>query len=164
MNLTFVKITRNDLEFVNRVRNEYASEYLHNSQTYSLEETYDWFKKTNPDFWIIWDLDNEMRVGYFRVSNHSIQNKNIYIGADIAPEYKSKGYGKVAYRIFIPYLFEQYDLHKITLEVLSTNTLAKSIYEKLGFVIDGIKRDDVYKNGKYVDSVIMSIIKSEYKK
>ena len=56
MDLTFVKITKDDLEFINKTRNECAAEYLHNSQQYSLEETYDWFDKTNPDFWVIIDL------------------------------------------------------------------------------------------------------------
>ena len=145
MNLIFTKITKDDLVFVNKIRNEYAVEYLHNSQTYSLEETYDWFNKANPDFWIILDSDLKIKVGYFRLSNYSKENKNIYVGADIAPEYKVKWYGRNAYKIFIPYLFEQYDLHKITLEVLSTNIIAKNLYESLGFTYEGKKREEAKK-------------------
>ena len=163
MDLTFVKITKDDLEFINKTRNECAAEYLHNSQQYSLEETYDWFDKTNPDFWIIIDLKYNTKIGYFRLSNYSKENKNIYIGADIAPEYRGKGYGKIAYKMFIPYLFKHYGLHKITLEVLSTNTVAKNLYEKLGFIYEGKKREEIYKKGKWIDSIIMSILRSEYK-
>ena len=37
-------------------------------------------------------------------------------------------------------------------------------YEKSGFKKDGILRDEVYKNGQYVDRIIMSIFKHEYVK
>jgi len=37
-------------------------------------------------------------------------------------------------------------------------------YEKSGFKKDGILRDEVYKNGQYVDRIIMSILKHEYVK
>jgi RimJ/RimL family protein N-acetyltransferase len=63
---------------------------------------------------------------------------------------------------FIPFIFDLYNLHKISLEVLSTNTRAISLYENLGFIKDGVKREEVYKNGKWIDSIIMSILKSEY--
>jgi diamine N-acetyltransferase len=161
MNIEYKKIDVTDLEFLNKVRNEYASEYLHDSRTFSLEETINWYNKTNPDFWMI--LLDGVNVGYFRLSNHSKENKNIYIGADIAPEYTGKGIAKEAYSKFIPNLFSMYDLNKISLEVLSTNIRAISLYNKLGFEYEGTKREEVLKNEKWIDSIIMSILKSKYK-
>lgn len=157
--MKFRKIHKNDLKFVNTVRNEYASEYLHDSRTFSLDDTISWFETYKPDFYII-EL-NEQPIGYFRLSNHSVQNKNIYIGADISIEYKGRGYGKAAYMLFIPYLFKEYDLNKISLEVLATNTIAISLYKKLGFKTEGIKRQEVKKDDKWVDSIVMSILREE---
>jgi RimJ/RimL family protein N-acetyltransferase len=108
-------------------------------------------------------LDNNT-VGYFRLSNYSKENKNIYIGADIAKEYTGKGIAKDAYNKFIPYAFTIYNLNKISLEVLGTNERAINLYNKLGFVKEGVKREEVLKNGIWVDSIIMSILKSEYNK
>jgi ribosomal-protein-alanine N-acetyltransferase len=162
MNISFKKIKSNDLQFVNRVRNEYANDYLHDSRTFTLEETISWYHRLNPDFWMI-VLDNTV-VGYFRLSNYSKENKSIYIGADIAPEYTGKGIAKESYNKFIPHLFTIYSLNKICLEVLETNQRAINLYNKLGFVKEGVKRKEVLKNGIWVDSIIMSILKSEYKK
>jgi RimJ/RimL family protein N-acetyltransferase len=156
--MTFTKLEKNDLEFLNNVRNTTAKDYLHDSRTFTLEETISWFEKTKPDFWIIWE-DNE-RIGYFRLSNYSETNKNIYIGADIQGNYRGKGLGYKSYIKFMPKLFE--DLHKISLEVLSTNENAIKLYEKLGFIKEGTKRDEILKNGKWVDSIIMSIKKDEF--
>ena len=156
-NISFRRIILDDIIFVNNTRNYYCEEYLHTSKKYSLEESYDWFKKTNPDFWII--LNDNTHIGYFRLSNYSKENKNIYIGADIAKEYTGQGFAKQSYNMFIPFLFEEYNLNKISLEVLSTNQRAINLYNKLGFVKEGVKREEILKNNKWVDSIIMSILK-----
>jgi len=157
--IEFVKLTLDDLSFLNEVRNECCEEYLHDSRKFTLEQTINWFNKTKPMFWII-RVDGE-RIGYFRTSNYSIENKNIYIGADLHEDYRGKGLAYLSYKLFISYLFTEYNLHKISLEVLKTNQRAINLYEKLGFKFEGIKRDEVCKNGQWIDSIIMSILESE---
>ena len=149
-----------DLEFLCEVRNECAPEYLHTSETYTLAQTKEWFKKTSPQFYII--KRRGERIGYFRTSNYSKINKNLYIGADLHKDYRGKGLAFAAYMKFIPYLFEELDLHKISLEVLATNDRAINLYKKVGFQEEGIKREEIFKNDQWVDSVIMSILKSEW--
>lgn len=160
MKISFKKIIPDYLEFLNKVRNEYALEYLHDSRLFTINETKNWYYKTNPDFWMI--FMNETLVGYFRLSNYSKENKNIYVGADISKEYTGMGIAKNAYNLFIPFLFTEYNLNKISLEVLSTNQRAINLYNKLGFVKEGVKREEILKNNKWIDSIIMSILKSEY--
>ena len=60
--------------------------------------------------------------------------------------------------LFLSFLFNYFGLHKITLEVLSTNERAINLYKKIGFVLEGVKRDEVLKSGKWIDSIIMSIL------
>jgi len=134
MNIIFRRIDYEDIEFINRVRNQYAKEYLHDSRTFTLIETNNWFIVSKPDYWMI--INGKDTIGYFRLSNHSTANQNIYIGADIAPEFTGKGFAKEAYKLFIPFIFNLYNLNKISLEVL--------------------------KEDKFVDSIIMSTLKEEY--
>ena len=159
MKLKFRALTYGDLEFLTEVRNECCGEYLHNSCQYALEETYEWFFKTDPLFFMIL-LDSE-RIGYFRTSNYSKENRNIYIGADLHKDFRGKGLAYESYRKFIPILSKELDLHKISLEVLETNQRAIKLYESIGFVHEGVKRDEVFKNGKWVDSIIMSILEDD---
>jgi len=149
-----------DLPFLNEIRNECSNEFLHDSRTFTLEETKDWFVKTKPYYWLV-KKDNE-KIGYFRCSNYSEINKNIYIGADIHNNHRGKGFGYEMYKTFIPKVFKELGLHKISLEVLSTNERAIYLYKKLGFVVEGVKREEVLKNKVWVDSIIMSILRSEY--
>lgn len=162
MEFSFYKITESDLDFLNSVRNQYAEEFLHDSRTFSIEQTKKWFNDTSPLYYIIEDVSSKNKIGYFRLSNYSVENKNIYIGADIAPEYRGKGYAKDAYIKFMDFIFNTYNLHKISLEVLHTNTIAINLYKSLGFTTEGTKRQEILKNGKWTDSIIMSILKSEF--
>jgi RimJ/RimL family protein N-acetyltransferase len=156
------KLIKDDVCFLNSVRNECAEKYLHDSRTFSIQDSYKWFETTNPDYYLI--LYNDISIGYFRLSNHSIVNKNIYIGADLHKDWRGKGLAYESYCKFIPFIFEKYDLNKITLEVLSTNLVAKNLYKKLGFIWEGTKRKEIYKNGLYIDSEIMSMLREEYEK
>lgn len=162
----FKKMTENDLDFFNSVRNSCAKEYLHDSRYFTIDETKEWFKTTQNLYYIIFLIENniETNIGYFRLSNLSTINKNIYIGADLDENWRGQGLAYDAYKTFIPILFEMFDLHKISLEVLATNTRAINLYKKLYFVEEGRKRDDVLKNGIYVDSIIMSLLKKEWNK
>ena len=158
----FTKITCEDLSFLNNVRNLYAKEFLHDSRIFTDEECLSWFKKSKPQFYIINYLGED--IGYFRTSDHDLINKRICIGCDIEPRYTGKGYGYLAYRVFLEFLFDKLDLNKIYLEVLSTNERAIHLYEKLGFILEGTKREDVLKGDIYIDSKIMSILKREFVK
>jgi diamine N-acetyltransferase len=155
------KILESDLEFLNQVRNTYANLYLHDSRIFTLEETLNWFNTYSPNYYIIF-LHNT-RIGYFRISNFSEINKNVYVGADLDSKYHGQGLAYKSYLKFIPFLFESYNLNKISLEVLENNERAICLYKKLGFKVEGIKREEVYKNGKYINSIIMSILHSEFK-
>jgi RimJ/RimL family protein N-acetyltransferase len=162
-NMFFSKIQLDDLSFLCNVRNAYAKEFLHDSRTFTLNEVISWFNTTNPDFWIIWI--NDERIGYFRLSNWSKENHNIYIGADIHPNFTGKGLGFSSYKKFMKFLFSKespYNLNKITLEVLATNSRAHHLYKKLGFVEEGRKREEVLKDDTYIDSIIMSILKKDF--
>jgi RimJ/RimL family protein N-acetyltransferase len=149
-----------DIKFVNSIRNGYSKEYLHDSRTFTDDECLEWFRKTNPSFHII-SFDNE-DIGYFRTSNYSKENNHICVGCDIDPKYVGKGYGFASYLVLFDYLFNEKNINKIYLEVLSTNKRAIHLYEKLGFVTEGIKREEVLKGDIYIDSKIMSILKKEY--
>lgn len=74
----------------------------------------------------------------------------------------SKGYGSFAMKSLMNKGFKELGLHRIDLEVYDFNTRAIKLYEKLGFVKEGVLRD-AYKNEKYHDIIIMAILEDEFK-
>jgi len=158
----FKQITPDDAEFINHIRNSYCDEYLHTSTKFSIDETRSWIIKTNLLYYLVYY--GNVPIGYVRISNYSAENNNIYIGADLHPDYVGLKLAYPLYIQFINFMFESKQLNKITLEVLETNTRALNLYKKLGFVYEGQKRQEVLKNNKYIDSIFMSILKEEWNK
>ncbi len=75
-----------------------------------------------------------------------------------------KGYGTEATRLIIDFGFQSLKLHRIELEVYDFNPRAQHVYEKVGFVREGIRRDVLLWDGVYHSAIVMSILENEYKK
>ncbi len=147
--MTFQLILRDDLPFVNEVRNS-AAPLLHDDRTFTLEETIKWYEATNPQWYIIRIhqrvVDNrvfKVRIGYFRTS---WVDDRFYIGMDLHQSYQGKGLCQRAYKEFIPSLYNISNQTELWLEVLRINSRAIHIYEKLGFkCVDTINDGFLYK-------------------
>ncbi|WP_130297313.1 GNAT family N-acetyltransferase [Fictibacillus sp. BK138] len=50
----------------------------------------------------------------------------------------------------------------IAINVFSYNERAIKAYQKLGFMIEGTLREDLYFNGNYHDNILMGLLKRDY--
>jgi RimJ/RimL family protein N-acetyltransferase len=73
-----------------------------------------------------------------------------------------KGYGTEATRLIVDFGFRTLKLHRIELEVYDFNPRAQHVYEKVGFVQEGVLRDALLWNGRYHNAILMSILEDEY--
>jgi len=73
-----------------------------------------------------------------------------------------QGYGPEAAKLVLSHGFEQLGLHRIELDVFSLNERAQKAYEKVGFTLEGTKRDSYFRNGQFHDTHVMSILESEW--
>jgi RimJ/RimL family protein N-acetyltransferase len=73
-----------------------------------------------------------------------------------------RGIGKRVMRLLLRYGFDGLNLNRVYLQVYTTNLRAIRCYEQVGFLREGCLRQDVYKNGKYIDVLIMGILRSEW--
>ena len=75
---------------------------------------------------------------------------------------KSNGYGKESMNLVKKLAFEILKCHRLWLDVKEHNKIARNLYEKQGFSLEGIFRDYVIYGGKYENVVLMSILEEEY--
>ena len=54
------------------------------------------------------------------------------------------------------------NLNRVELQVFDDNERGIRCYEKIGFVREGVQRQFRYREGRYVDSIMMSILREEY--
>lgn len=133
MSINLKPITIDDLEFLSETRHHPDTlPYIHDKRTFTIEETKEWFTTTKPKWFIIFNNHNE-RVGYIRMSDDDRLNWTIKIGCDIHPNFRRNGYATFAYKQLFELLIEQ-GYNSVWLEVLHDNYIARSLYEKLGFI------------------------------
>lgn len=75
-----------------------------------------------------------------------------------------KGIGTETVELITHYGFDRLNLNRIYLGFTAHNKTAGRVYKKVGYVREGILREDIYRNGRYYDSVRMGILRSEYEK
>jgi diamine N-acetyltransferase len=75
----------------------------------------------------------------------------------------NQGYGREAMRLMIKHGFYDLNLNRIFLRVYASNPRAIKSYENAGFTHEGRMRQAHFQNGQYVDVLLMSILRSEWK-
>lgn len=107
-------------------------------------------------------IESNTLIGITALKEINMINRNaefaIYIGDN---QFRGKGLAKEATNETLNFGFNKLGLHRIYLRVLSENLPAISLYEKLGFFKEGVLRESVFKNNKFIDEIIMSVIINE---
>lgn len=101
-------------------------------------------------------------IGILRSDEWDRVNKSIRIGIDIAKEHRGLGYGTEAFSAFIEYLFKQQNFHRIWFLVAKENKVAQGLYKKLGFKEEGKQREALFRDGKYHDYLMFSLLEKEW--
>jgi len=123
MEVTLLSLLESDLPFLIEVRNDESTRsQLGNDSLFTLEECKEWFIKEQPE-WLLIINHNLTRIGYIRIDGDTI-------GIDIHPNFRRKGYARLAYQKYLE------DTDYADLWVFEDNH-AKKLYEELGFVETG---------------------------
>jgi putative acetyltransferase len=83
------------------------------------------------------------------------------IAIAVHPEAHGQGVGKTLMLEALNQADNWLNLVRLELEVHSDNPVAISLYERVGFEVEGTKRLSTFKAGKYIDMVMMSRIRSD---
>lgn len=80
----------------------------------------------------------------------------------LGPAGQGRGLGTEAIRLLLGHAFAQLPLHRIDLEVYAFNPRAQHVYDKVGFVVEGRRRDALVFDGERIDAVVMSVLRPEW--
>ncbi|MEM9027653.1 MAG: GNAT family protein [Pseudomonadota bacterium] len=78
------------------------------------------------------------------------------------PEHRNRGYGSIATFLAVRHGFEALSLNRIELEVYAFNPRARRVYEKMGFVLEGTRRQALLWDGDWVDAHMMSLLRDHF--
>lgn len=108
-------------------------------------------------------IEEDSLIGF--VALHSIEwnNQACLLAIGIGnPEFRGKGYGTDGLNLILSYAFNELNLNRVGLDVISYNLQAIKTYEKVGFTVEGRKRNAVLRDGNQYDLVIMGLLREEW--
>lgn len=79
------------------------------------------------------------------------------------PHYRGRGYGTEAILLVLGMAFGGLGLHRVGAVVPAVNARAQSLYENLGFRVEGRVRDAFRDGGGWTDGVVMGLLEDEYR-
>lgn len=154
----------NKVEWINNPQN---NRYLHYDLPLEVEKTRAWYAR-------IKDLDNRYDaviecdgVPCGLVGLLSIDRKNskaeFYISMG-EPSFKGKGIATQASKLLLSYAFETLNLNRVYLYTEKENYIAQKLFERIGFVKEGLIVNDICMNGRFIDRYAYGILKSDFGK
>lgn len=98
-------------------------------------------------------------AGYYRISESNFKTE---IGYMILPEFWRLGFGSEAIMALIQFGFESIGFHRIEADINPANEASIRICKKLGFKQEAHLRQNFYFEGRFIDTVIMGLLKEEW--
>ncbi len=99
----------------------------------------------------------EVVINEYDESKHSM-NFRILIG----PKGRDQGFGSEATKLIVDYVFQNTDLKQLTLGVYAFNPRGKRVYEKVGFTVESIDKDDLEFEGQMIDAINMVLTRESW--
>ncbi len=159
-----------DVEHLYLFRNDWqVTQYLGGfSSGYTRENLRQWIKlHRNRDDEVLWAIAERKgdrcigHVGLYKIDPRLRKGEFAIVIGELKKQ--GKGIGRRATEAMVDWGFRQMNLHKISLSVLATNRRAIRLYESMGFRHEGVLRDEQYRDARYVDVVLMSLLEGEWK-
>jgi RimJ/RimL family protein N-acetyltransferase len=76
--------------------------------------------------------------------------------------YLDRGYGTEASTLLLDYAFAVLGYHKVNLDLFEYNVRARVMYERLGFVLEGRRRENHWTRGRFWDDILMGVTAEEW--
>ncbi|MEU8732081.1 GNAT family protein [Streptomyces tendae] len=108
------------------------------------------------------DLADGELLGEVVLYDWEPENRSCTFRTLIGPRGRGRGVGTEATRLIVGHAFEELGLHRVQLEAYAHNHRALRVYEKTGFVREGVRREVERRDGVWVDEVLMAVLDHEW--
>ncbi|MCP4703795.1 MAG: UDP-4-amino-4,6-dideoxy-N-acetyl-beta-L-altrosamine N-acetyltransferase [candidate division Zixibacteria bacterium] len=166
MELVFRKIEEEDLEMILQWRTmPEVSSYMYTDFVPSMDDQKKWYKRISDDptmkYWIVTvDGEDIGVVNLIEIDKHNSRcSWGFYLGS---VNVRGKGIGKSVELNILDYIFSKLKLNKVCGEVFATNEKVIKMHEKNGSIVEGTRRQHIFKNGEFHDIVEMGITKKDW--
>lgn len=105
---------------------------------------------------------DETLCGAIRLRDIDEGDRKAKIGYFIARKFSGRGIVTSAVRVVLAHCFVQLKFNRIELRCAAGNEASKRVAERLGFVHEGVLRQDEYLNGVFVDQHVYGLLSVDF--
>jgi len=144
-------------------RNNYSIwKWCRQRDVISLEEHQSWYEWQAHDPSVkMYEIITKECIGVCGLTDIDTVNQRAEFSLYIAPKYALNGYGKKALKTLCEHGFKNLNLHSIWGETFEGNP-ASNMFESIGFVKEGSRREHYFRAGKFIDAHLYSLLRREY--
>lgn len=141
---------------------------LYEQEPLSLVMERSWFEsflqRNDEKFWIIENILDREPIGTVGLVHIDWRNRKSEWSRFLIypPKYKRGGYDSETESLILRYVFEHMNLNRLYVEVFSRNLNVINLHKKFGFKKEGLFKKHIFKDGQYIDIVIMALLKDDY--
>ena len=107
--------------------------------------------------------ETDRLIGAAGLHGIDFTNRHAMFGISIGvKEDWDHGHGTEATALMLQHAFETLNLNRVWLYVYEDNERGIKVYERIGFQREGVLRQDLFRNGRYWDTVTMAILREEW--
>lgn len=110
--------------------------------------------------YILVDLTGQF-MGFCHFKNN-FKDRRTTLSFEIALPAQNKGYGSDSLDLMLNFIFQEMNMNKCSISILSDDAAARQLLETAGFIVEVVSREEVFRNGAYRDVLILGLLKSDY--
>jgi RimJ/RimL family protein N-acetyltransferase len=168
-NIKLDPLDAKDIETIRHWRNDYQiMRHCRQSDFISDAEQERWFARQEADpsikmYCIKTVIDGaEKLIGVAGLTSLDFVSRRAEFSLYIAPQFQRRGYGRCALILLFSHGFQNLNLEQIWGECFDGNPALK-VFDGLGMKRDGVRRNFYFKDGRYLDAVLVSVLAAEWR-
>jgi RimJ/RimL family protein N-acetyltransferase len=139
----------------------------HKTTIINAEDQEEWYESVRKDHTklILFAYINEFSeraIGLYKLSNIDWISRSADTAHDVFKYRRGEGYGHKVLEAGVDFSFEILNLHRLNTEVLENNLASKRSHELIGWSLEGMRKNAVYKNGIYLNSAIFGLLREDW--
>lgn len=166
MEIKIRKFQEDDIPYkVKWINDTDNNQFLHYDLPLREDKTLLWFnsikdRTDRADFTITYNGEPAGLIGLLYIDNKN-RKAEYYITLG-GSEFKGKGIATIASKLLIEESYHNYNLNKIYLYTEVENKSAQRLFERIGFIKEGLLKEDLIQEGRKVDRFIYGLFVEEY--
>ncbi|MDD4681170.1 MAG: GNAT family protein [Clostridia bacterium] len=166
MDIYIRKFQEEDISYkVKWINDEKNNQFLHYDLPLREDRTLSWYnavkdRKDRADYTIICNGEPAGIIGLLNIDKKN-RKAEFYITLG-DKKYKGKGIATIASELLIRESFSSYNLNKLYLYTEVENLAAQRLFERVGFIKEGLLKEDLFYNDRKIDRFVYGLLSNEY--